>query len=712
MLYVIGIVCDKNGSVKFYHLVDTDSKSCNFICIDDIETIYKNGLCDKIVNAVYDSSFKGLTGKGGMSISNLPKLRKVHSSISVVGQNSLCILAEVYKENELKGYVICDAKGYKKNITKDSLTSVSNGMILINYKLNNDIAEPLYEPFDREELREQIQRQSYNSGLNESKVEVDKNIGTSMIGIYSLEKVRKSEFYKSSEMKFVEAIGILKVVSPYYWLMLQTIQKIPAPADKVPTMGVTEDKFYYNPEFIATQDVAELVFILIHEICHIGMQHVIRRGKRDPMLWNYATDIYINESIVREFDLTIGVEKSIGTIGKIKAPAEYLYISTLGEVIDLAKDIPEIIYSRLEQELDDQSGQGQGQGQGQESDNQSGQEQSQGQGQSSDSQDGQGQSNDSQDGQGQSSDSQDGQKEGQGSQSSQSDGDNSFGSGSGGKGTDEQTVTYNGKKLEGRTFDELKSETGRKTKDEKQKSDEMSRQKIQSMNTKVKMVEAKTGESLSSSTSGTELLQRYIDFGLSSNVDWRTVLKNMCKYKAKKQYTLAFPNQDYMAMGTTVAGRRKIAKERSVDGIKICIDVSGSVSDSTLQWYLSEVANIFNHFKVTGELIYWSTEVGDAGEFSSVKDFLKVKPKSTGGTDITCLFEYLSGEGKTQTGKTEQQKVKDIVGVVVVTDGCFAKNYGKYERAFGKKTLFIIDGGGMFFDPLFGTKVDLHNKED
>ena len=173
-------------------------------------------------------------------------------------------------------------------------------------------------------------------------------------------------------------------------------------------------------------------------------------------------------------------------------------------------------------------------------------------------------------------------------------------------------------------------------------------------------------------------------------------------------YSIAHPNRTYMNMGRTIASQRKIGNKKELRDIKICVDVSGSVSEDTLNGYLSEINAIFKYFEVDGELIYWSTMVGDVGNFSELKDMLKVKPKSTGGTDVRCVFDYLSGKTKVN-GKHEETKVRDISCVLIITDGCFNTNYEDYARTFGNKTIWMLDGNYITFDRLFGKVISLLN---
>ena len=124
---------------------------------------------------------------------------------------------------------------------------------------------------------------------------------------------------------------------------------------------------------------------------------------------------------------------------------------------------------------------------------------------------------------------------------------------------------------------------------------------------------------------------------------------------------------------------------------------------------LSEINNIYRYYKVDGELIYWSTMVGNAGMFSSLKDMLKIEPVTTGGTDVRCVFEYLSGETKVNK-RAEPDKVRDIKGVFIITDGYFSMNFDDYAKYFGRKVVWLITGkkgNPITFNPPFGRVIGL-----
>ena len=56
--------------------------------------------------------------------------------------------------------------------------------------------------------------------------------------------------------------------------------------------------FYYNADFIQGLTRDELIFLSGHEVLHAALEHVFRRGERDPDLYNMAADFLANHLLV------------------------------------------------------------------------------------------------------------------------------------------------------------------------------------------------------------------------------------------------------------------------------------------------------------------------------------------------------------------------------------------------------------------------------
>ena len=68
----------------------------------------------------------------------------------------------------------------------------------------------------------------------------------------------------------------------------------------IPTLATNGEEIRYNPEFLNSLTLAELIFVLGHEVLHTVFQHMTRRESRDPMGWNIAADYVINDLLVKE----------------------------------------------------------------------------------------------------------------------------------------------------------------------------------------------------------------------------------------------------------------------------------------------------------------------------------------------------------------------------------------------------------------------------
>lgn len=70
-------------------------------------------------------------------------------------------------------------------------------------------------------------------------------------------------------------------------------------SDNMPTMAVDKrGNLYYNDKFVESLSPAELVGVLAHEVMHVCNGSFLRLNKREPFLWNIATDCAINFMLV------------------------------------------------------------------------------------------------------------------------------------------------------------------------------------------------------------------------------------------------------------------------------------------------------------------------------------------------------------------------------------------------------------------------------
>ena len=700
MLYLViaTIQDDKTNQLYGYRLFNLTK-----LTILDVskENILKG--IDNIYGVKYDEYYKGIVSTTHLGLSQLPVIE--YHSKRIKAQGGILVTELITDSTGIIGAVAYDTNGARGQLDIKSLFSIAKKNIMINFSEPTDLGKRI----DIIDMGFEVKSRPLDEYKRGSYRETDNKVRKDETGVYNVETISKvpvynignaitSTFNMTANELIMKATNNLKLLSPYYYVLFSTISKQPCTDDFCHTMCVSESKMYYNVGFVSSLTVGELTFVLMHEVLHIAMMHVARCNKRNPKLWNVATDLYINELILHDFDLVPGVEKLIKVPspkgGTVDIPlcmvSTGLYFGLIGEVCNLSKDLPEAIYKRLEVKMPPKNSMG-SDGDKSNSDKQHGSDSSSGSGK---------QSSSDENNQGDSSNG--------GNQS-----DNPFDEQNGGSGTEQDTedIYMDGKKLNGSCIDDMKSEVGQDTEEKAEASKDLAKQKAQDMQTKKRMVEDKSGKDLTKGLNGATLAERIIKFELGTKIDWRKVLKNIVAEKPRKKYTLASPNEAYMNMGVTLASRQRIGKPEKLKNIVICIDVSGSISTEELNKFLGEIANIFSHYDVDGLLMYWNTSVCSFGRFSNLKDMLKVDSGFSGGTDVKCVFDFLAGK-TTLNGEKTPIRGKDIKAVIVLTDGEFSKNYGSYAREFGRKTLWIIDGNGAMFDTPFGEVVDYGVEED
>lgn len=86
---------------------------------------------------------------------------------------------------------------------------------------------------------------------------------------------------------------------------------------------------YWNPYWFLKIPFDTRVTVLLHELWHVALLHMLRRGDRDPKTWNYACDIVINNMLELEGYSFKGtdpwLDQKYGT-----QPAEEVYDALLG----------------------------------------------------------------------------------------------------------------------------------------------------------------------------------------------------------------------------------------------------------------------------------------------------------------------------------------------------------------------------------------------
>tara|TARA_R110001592_G_scaffold162409_1_gene395600 strand:+ start:277 stop:1605 length:1329 start_codon:yes stop_codon:yes gene_type:complete len=138
------------------------------------------------------------------------------------------------------------------------------------------------------------------------------------------------------EDKLIKARIEMLISAPFFG-NLATRLRFKDATEWCPTLATDGRYFYYNRNFVAAMSDAEVVFGIGHEVLHCVYDHfdAIRRGDRNPRLWNIANDYVINADLI---DAKIGEE-----IKLVKICFDWKYRGMLSEEIydDLFKQMEE-----------------------------------------------------------------------------------------------------------------------------------------------------------------------------------------------------------------------------------------------------------------------------------------------------------------------------------------------------------------------------------
>lgn len=144
-------------------------------------------------------------------------------------------------------------------------------------------------------------------------------------------------------------------------------------------------------------------------------------------------------------------------------------------------------------------------------------------------------------------------------------------------------------------------------------------------------------------------------------IDWRRELFRflyISKPVKRDDYSFLRPDRRFQGCEFILPGWDKWeVPEKSLEGIWFAVDVSGSISDESLNQAFSEIKNCLKNLDIQGSLSFFDTEVTDPIPISS-EDKLDLKEiHGRGATSFFSVFEYLE--------KMEQLPR----AIVILTDG-------------------------------------------
>ena len=178
-------------------------------------------------------------------------------------------------------------------------------------------------------------------------------------------------------------------------------------------------------------------------------------------------------------------------------------------------------------------------------------------------------------------------------------------------------------------------------------------------------------------------VQRMISDFTEPKMDWRQMLRMNIQSIIKSNFSFQRPNRKSQHCGAILPG---MMNEETID-VSVCIDMSGSISDTMAKDFLSEVKGIMDEYK-DFKLDLWTfdTEVYGYKQFTgdTADEIMEYDCKGGGGTDFDVNFDFMKEQG------IEPKRF------IMFTDGYPCGSWGDENYC---ETLFIIHGNESIIAP-------------
>ena len=139
-------------------------------------------------------------------------------------------------------------------------------------------------------------------------------------------------------------------------------------------------------------------------------------------------------------------------------------------------------------------------------------------------------------------------------------------------------------------------------------------------------------------------IKRLIKDMTEPQIGWKELLEQQIQSTIKNDYTFARPGRKSWHMDAILPGMKP------GDTIDVCIaiDTSGSISNTDISCFLSEIRGIMESYDEYNIRVWsFDTEVYNPQEFNSdnMRDIDEYEPQGGGGTDFEANWEYMKAQG-------------------------------------------------------------------
>lgn len=164
----------------------------------------------------------------------------------------------------------------------------------------------------------------------------------------------------------------------------------------------------------------------------------------------------------------------------------------------------------------------------------------------------------------------------------------------------------------------------------------------------------------------------------SKRLNWKKLLKDFLTQEIGDETSYTTPERKYIHMDMILPGHSLC--EENVEEIWAFVDSSGSIEHPELEQFLTQLHRISREFKCVFNICFWDVEVNAVyKKILREDDIFKCIPKTSGGTDINCVYRWL-----------HKNKVKPDV-MLILTDGYFGRiTAPEFNSKLSKKTILVL----------------------
>ena len=163
-----------------------------------------------------------------------------------------------------------------------------------------------------------------------------------------------------------------------------------------------------------------------------------------------------------------------------------------------------------------------------------------------------------------------------------------------------------------------------------------------------------------SASAGSSIL-RDIARQLKRKIPWYRILSRFMEASLDGDPSFATPDKNFLWSKKILPGTSLAEDPTVLSDILVCIDTSGSISDTILKDCQAQLEKLLRDYEMTATVIYWSVGIDATFPLETSTDLVKLKPSSRGGTCWkTTSEEILERFGNNHTA------------LINFTDGCFS----------------------------------------